>query len=360
MRDRTRRELLSTGTKTLINMAGLALLPGALVTTSAGSAASPSAVETIRFAYQPGFAYGLYYVAETNGWFKNAGVTLDPMDIFTNGPLEMDAVINSNLDAGVLGFVPILTRAAAGQPVRIIDVVDNSGRTYAVVGKADINEIPGLKGRTVGVNRGSNYDYFLLQALAKYGLSERDLKIINFADPAKAQSAFLAGQIDALVPITTNLDAILQHRPDSRTVFSATQFTEKPNPSRSPFAIYDLFATTESALDKHRNGFIKLMTVFHTKVRDYVTSPATQSAAVDDLYNWQKNVVKAEVTKAQILAKIKLFDFYTKQEAQQIIAGGELTSFLEGISKYLVANKLLDKVPDLTSIIDTAPAKAMG
>jgi len=358
MRDRTRRELLSTSTKTLINMAGLTLLPGALVTTSAASAASSP--ETIRFAYQPGFAYGLYYVAQARGWFKDAGFILHPMDIFTNGPLEMDAVINGDFDAGVLGFVPILTRAAAGQPVRIIDVVDNSGRTYAVVGKADINGIPGLKGRIVGVNRGSNYDYFLLQALGKYGLSEGDLKIINFADPAKAQSAFLAGQIDAVVPITTNRDAILQHRPGTKIVFSAAQFTDEPNPSRSPFAIYDLFATTVSALHKHRNGFIKLMTVFHTKVRDYVTSPGTQSAAVDDLYNWQKNVVKAEVTKAQILANIRLFDFYTKQEAQQIITGGELTSFLEGISKYLVANKLLDKVPDLASIIDTGPAKAMG
>jgi ABC-type nitrate/sulfonate/bicarbonate transport system substrate-binding protein len=359
MWDRTRRELL--------NFAGLALLPGTLATSSAARAASPpssgagsAAVETISFAYQPGFAYGLYYVAQTKGWFKDAAVSLHPMDIFTNGPLEMDAVINGNLEAGVLGFVPILTRAAAGQPVRIIDVVDNSGRTYAVVGKATINGIPGLKGKTVGVNRGSNYDYFLLKALAKYGLSERDLKIINFADPAKSQSAFLAGQVDAIVPITTNRDAILQHRPDSKVVFSATQFTEEPNPSRSSFAIYDLFATTASALHQHRNAFVQIMTVFHTKVRDYVTSPRTQSAAVDDLYDWQKNVVKAEVTKEQILANLSRFDFYTKQEAEQIIAGGELKSFLGEISEYLIANKLLDKTPDITSLIDPGPAKAMG
>jgi ABC-type nitrate/sulfonate/bicarbonate transport system substrate-binding protein len=349
MQDRTRRELL--------NLAGLALLPGALATSRAAKAAS---LETISFAYQPGFAYGLYYVAQSKGWFKDAGVSLHPMDIFTNGPLEMDAVINGNLQAGVLGFVPILTRAAAGQPVRIIDVVDNSGRTYAVVGEATIDGIPGLKGKTVGVNRGSNYDYFLLKALAKYGLSESDLKIINFADPAKSQSAFLAGQVDAIVPITTNRDAILQHRPDSKVVFSATQFTEEPNPSHLPFAIYDLFATTASALRQHRNALVQIMTVFHTKVGDYVTSPQTQSAAVDDLYDWQKNVVKAEVTKEQILANLSRFDFYTKQEAKQIIAGGELKSFLEEISEYLIANKLLDKAPDITSLIDTGPAKAMG
>ena len=357
MRGKTRRELLSVGTKTLVSMAGLILPPVALATASTANAAPP---EAIRFAYQPGFAYGLYYVAQTKGWFRDAGITLDPMDVFTNGPLEMDAVINRNLDAGVLGFVPILTRAAAGQPVRIIDVVDNSGRTYAVVGKATIDGIPGLKGQTVGVNRGSNYDYFLLHALQKYSVSEAEVRIINFADPAKAQSAFLAGQIDAVIPMTTNRDAILQHRSDSKIVFSATQFTDEPNPSHSPFAIYDLFATTVDGLHRYQAGFAKIMTVFHTKVRDYVTSPGTQSAAVDDLYQWQRSVIKAEVTKDQILTNIKEFDFYTVQEAEHIIAGGELKSFLEGISKYLIVNKLLDKMPDIDSLIDPGPAKAMG
>ena len=350
MRDTSRRELLTAAAAT-----GFALVGGV-----AASRASAAAVETISFAYQPGFAYGLYYVAQTKGWFLDAGVSLHPMDIFTNGPLEMDTVVNGNLEAGVLGFVPILTRAAAGQPVKIIDVVDNSGRTYAVVGSKNIDGIPGLKGKTVGVNRGSNYDYFLLQALAKYGMSESDVKIVNFADPAKAQSAFLAGQIDAVVPITTNRDAILQHRADSKIVFSATQFTEAPNPSRSPFAIYDLFATTESALRRHQAGFATVMTVFHSKVHDYVTSPQTQGAAVDDLYDWQKNVVKAEVTKDQILTNLKAFDFYTIQEARQIVAGGTLQTFLEGIANYLVSTKVLDKVPDIASLIDAGPARAMG
>ncbi|SMF23468.1 NMT1/THI5 like [Xaviernesmea oryzae] len=355
MREFGRREVLALAGKSAGALAAASLMPGMF-----GAGAMAQSEDTIRFAYQPGFAYGLFYVAQAKGWFKEAGVSLDPMTVFTNGPIQIDAVINGDLDATVQGFVPLLTRAAGNQPVRIIDVVDNSGRTYAVVGTKAIDGVPGLKGKTVGVNRGSNYDYFLGEALTKFGMSIADLNIVNFGDPVKAQAAFVAGQVDAIVPITTSREAILQQRANAKVIFSATQFTEGPNPSKAPFAIYDLLATTDKALSKHHDGFVKLMQVFHTRVYDYITSEKTQSAAIDDIYDWQKTVIKAEVTKEQILANIKNFEFYNKEKARQVVASGELQTFLEKISKFLVDNKLLPSAPDVSKIIDAGPAKAMG
>jgi ABC-type nitrate/sulfonate/bicarbonate transport system substrate-binding protein len=350
MRDLTRRELIAAARKSAVGAAALSAF---------APVSARAAVETLRFAYQPGFGYGLYYVAQAKGWLREADVNLEPMTVFTNGPIQIDAVINGEFDAGVLGFVPILTRAAGGQPVRIIDVVVNSGRTYAIVGRQDIDGIPGLAGRTVGVNRGSNYDYFLTRALRKFGVGDRDVRIVNFADPVQAQSAFLARAVDAIVPITTNRNAILEQRPDAKVIFSATQFTEPPNPSPTPFAIYDLLGTTQRALDQHRDALARLMQVFHSRVRDYVTSPATQSDAVDAIYEWQRTVIRAEVTKQQIQANLSAFDYYTVSEARQIVSGGELRTFLEGIAAYLLENRILGRVPDIGTIIDTGPASAM-
>lgn len=343
----TRRKTIAAGAFTTI----AALLPNRL------HAAKP---DVIRFAYQPGFAYGLFYVAQRRGWFRQAGVSLDPMTVFTNGAIQIDAVVNGGLDAGVEGFVPLLTRAAGGEPVRVIDVVDNSGRTYAVVGASNIDGIPGLKGRTVGINRGTNYDYFLGQVLAKFGIAPTDVQLVNFGDPVKAQSAFLAGQVDAIVPITTNREAILQQRKDAKLLFSATDFTKPPNPSKTPFAIYDLLATTEKGLARHKDALVRLMRVFHTRVQQAVSAPDTLPGLVDDLYDWQHDIIKADVTKEQILTNMKAFDFYNPGQARQIVAGGELHSFLEGIAAFLVANKLLDTVPDIGKLIDPGPVTAMA
>lgn len=343
----TRRDVIAAGALSMVGT----LLPGRL---------HAADLDVIRFAYQPGFAYGLFYVAQQRGWFKQAGVSLDPMTVFTNGTIQIDAVVNGDLDATVEGFVPLLTRAAGGEPVRIIDVVDNSGRTYAVVGASKIDGIAGLKGRTVEINRGTNYDYFLGKVLEKFGIAPTDLRLVNFGDPVKAQSAFLAGQVDAIVPITTNRDAILQQRKDAKLLFSAIDFTKPPNPSKTPFAIYDLLATTQKGLARHKDGLVQVMRVFHTRVQQAVSSPATLPGIVDDLYQWQINVIKAEVTKEQILANMKAFDFYDPKQARQIVAGGELHSFLEGISAFLVSNKLLDTVPDIAKIIDPEPVETIA
>jgi ABC-type taurine transport system substrate-binding protein len=267
-------------------------------------------------------------------------------------------VLNGDFDATVQGFVPVLTRAAAGLPVKIVDVVDNSGSTYVIVGKKSITNVEGLKGKMVGVNRASNYDYFLTQALQKYGMKETDLKIVNFPDPAKSQSAFLAGQLDAIVPITTNTNAILKQRSDAAIIFKAADFASAPNPSSTPFAIYDLVTTTSGVLQKKGSALAKLSSVFHSKVHDYITSPATQSAAIDDLYAWQQDVVKATVTKDDILASIKTTQFYDQTEAAQIVGGGELVSNLKAISQFLVSSGVLKQAPDVASIVDASLFKA--
>jgi len=361
----TRRQVLRGSGGLLAGAAALTLAPELLSACatqkpSAGGGTSPGGSQTLSFAYQPGFSYGLFYVAQAKGWLKRAGVDLNPMTLFTDGSVQVDALLNNNFAASVQGFVPVLTAAAAGQPVKIIDVVDNSAQTYTILGKDSIDSVPALAGKTVGVSLGTNYDYFLVKALAKYGMTSSDVQVVNFPDPAKAQSAFIAGRLDAIVPITTNRQAILAQDKGARLVFSDTQFTQAPNPSSSPLAIYDLLVTTSGALASHKTALTSLMRVFHTQVRNYVASPATLPQAVDALYEWQTNVVKAQVTKAEIQTNIAEFDFYSPAEVRQIVAGGELKDSLTSVSEFLMSSKVLTKMPDVGGAIDSSLVSAIA
>ena len=328
-------------------------VPGA---TTAGAANPATGSATVPFAYQPGYNYGLFYVAQQKGWFNQVGLTLDPLVIFQQGTVEVDALLSGQFVAGVLGFVPVLTLAAKNQPVRIIDVVDDSGATYAIVSNADVTDVPGLKGKSVGVTLGTNYQYFLDQVLAKYGMKESDLNIVN-QQPLDAQAAFIAGRLDAIVPITINTASILNQRSGAKALFKASQFADAPNPSSTPFAIYDLLVTTASSLSQNAATLRNIMQVFHTKVTSYVKD--NFDGASSDILNWQQSVVKAQVTLPDIQTGLKGYTFFDVPGVQKVMSGGLLQTSLTSISQYLIGQNLLPAIPDLSTTIDTSLASKL-
>lgn len=350
----TRRAFLATAGKAV----GAGLLAGSPIlldgcSSNKGTTAGigPSAKTTsVSFAYQPGYDYGLYYVANQMGFFRSSHLQLQPMTIFSEGTAEIDALLSGKFAAAAVGFTPVLSLAAKGQPIKVIDIVANGARNYTLVSQSSISSVLDLKGKTVGVTLGTNYEYFLDQVLTKYGMSEADLHIINLQPPA-AQAAFVAGRLDATVPVTVNNQAILAQRPGARALFTAGDFTKPPHPSASPFAVYDLLVATESSATTNRVALQDVSRVFHSKITSLVSEQPGQAAQA--IYSWQKTVVKAEVTLAQIEQGLAGYDFYTAAKAHQLVAGGELARFLQNIGSYLAKKGLISSVPDTSRLIDS-------
>lgn len=350
----TRREFLSTAGKAL----GIGLVAGSPLLldacsssahTAAAGNASKSAVTSLPFAYQPGYDYGLYYVANEMGFLGSSHLQLQPMTIFSEGTAEVDALLAGKFAAAAVGFTPVLSLAAKGEPLKVIDIVANGARNYTLVAQSSIKSVPDLKGKTVGVTLGTNYEYFLDQVLAKFGLTESDLHVVNLQPPA-AQAAFVAGRLDATVPVTVNNEAILAQRPGAQALFTASDFTKPPRPSASPFAIYDLVVATESSARSNQAMLQNLSKVFHSEITDLVSGQPGKAAQA--IYSWQQNVVKAQVTLAQIQQGLAGYDFYTSSQAHQLMAGGELAQFLKTIGSYLASKGLISSVPDPSRLID--------
>ncbi len=355
MKRASRRGFLPHGPKVVLSLlVGAVLLLAACGSTApagtAGAATATPAPTNVSFAYQVGYNYGMYYVAQQHGWLKSEGINLSPMTIFQSGPTELESLLAGQFDVAVLGFVPVLTLAAEGQPIRIIDVVDNSGATYSLVAQQGITSVADLKGKTVAVTVGSNYEYFLDQLLVKYGMTESDINVVN-AQPSEGQAAFTAGRVDAVVPATINTASVVSQTPGAHVLFSANQFTASPNPSPNPFAIYDLMVTTTSYANSHAALLTKLIQTFHTKVTSYVSSNFT--SASNDILAWQTSVVEAVVTLSQVEAGLKGYDFYDVPAVQKLFSSGVLQESLSNVAQYLVGAKLLPSYPDLNTLIDT-------
>ncbi|WP_407571922.1 aliphatic sulfonate ABC transporter substrate-binding protein [Deinococcus altitudinis] len=121
--------------------------------------------------------------------------------LFTAGPPLLEAANAGAVDFGSVGNAPGVFALAGGADLKYVAVsVNHSDSTEAVIvpkGSA-LQAVSDLKGKRVGVARGSSAHAFLYSALKGAGLSLSDVTVVPLLPP-DARPAFETGAIDAWV-----------------------------------------------------------------------------------------------------------------------------------------------------------------
>ncbi|MGN7358637.1 aliphatic sulfonate ABC transporter substrate-binding protein [Paenibacillus sp. SAF-054] len=134
-------------------------------------------------------------VAEEKGFFKDAGLNVNAVK-FLSGPPEFQAMASGDLDIAYIG--PGATFLAAQGQGKIIALASlGFGDMVYATKKSGIQEWKDLKGKTVGVPKGTSGEMILNLGLEKGGLKPSDVNIVNI-DVAGAVSAFVANKVDAV------------------------------------------------------------------------------------------------------------------------------------------------------------------
>ncbi|NOU70379.1 aliphatic sulfonate ABC transporter substrate-binding protein [Paenibacillus sp. LMG 31458] len=190
--------------------AGNATQTPAAPATSAVSTPTPKTevkMETINFAYMPNMG-GAAPVAlgEDKGFFKEQGIKLNPVK-FLSGPPEFQAMASGDIDIAYIG--PGATFLAAQGQGNIIGLV-SLGKADMVLAtkKSGVKEWKDLKGKTVGVPKGTSGEMVLNLGLEKGGLKPTEVNMVNM-DVAGAVSAYVAGKVDAVAiwsPYTVEIE----------------------------------------------------------------------------------------------------------------------------------------------------------
>jgi len=117
---------------------------------------------------------------------------------FPAGPQILEALAVGSLDFGFTGDTPPVFAQAAGKDIWYVGLEPPKPASSAILVPRDspIRSLSDLKGRRIGLQKGSSSHYLVLRALEKGGLQWSDITALYLA-PSDARAAFEKGALDA-------------------------------------------------------------------------------------------------------------------------------------------------------------------
>jgi NitT/TauT family transport system substrate-binding protein len=170
----------------------------------AGAAGLP----TVTLGVVNWIGYGPIYCAAANGYYKRYGRDVR-LVTFTDNSLMAGAVEGGELDATTLTYDQVIVADARGWKLKVVMPVDYSTGGDAILANAGVTNMRDLKGRKVAFQPLSPSDFLLGYALAKAGLSEKDIQPVN-STPEGVAGIMAAGAVDAGVTYQPNVAMILK------------------------------------------------------------------------------------------------------------------------------------------------------
>src|SRR3984893_7299427 len=160
--------------------------------------AALGATPVLRVGFDSWVGFAGVFAAVDRGFFEKEGVTLELRSF--PGPTDTIApTISGDLDIALTTPDNVMS-VDAGQKADLVTivVVDVSAGADAVVARNDVIDIAGLRNKKIAVTFGQCNELLLLEALARSGLKQSDVTLVNM-DADAAGAAFIAGRLDGAV-----------------------------------------------------------------------------------------------------------------------------------------------------------------
>lgn len=166
---------------------------------------------TVRFGYIADFSgAATLAAADKLGLWEKAG--LKPrLKVFTNGPLQIQALGAGDLDYGYIGPGATWMPASGKAKIIAVNMLGQADRIIATP-ESGITSVAGLRGRKVAVPEGTSGDMLLQLALKKAGMTPKDVKRVPM-DPSTVVTAFSSGKVDAAAIWYPLIDTIKKRTP---------------------------------------------------------------------------------------------------------------------------------------------------
>lgn len=264
-------------------------------------------------------------IASDQGLWEKHGLKPD-LKVFTNGPLQVQALGAGSLDFGYIGPGAIWLPASGQAKIIAINSVGFADRVIAQEG---INAMADLKGKKVGVPEGTSGDMLLRLALEKAGMTTADVEIITM-DPSTAVSAFASKQIDAAGLWYPLIGTIKEHVPGMVELASNADFFPDRTFPAAFIARNEVVTENPDAVDR--------MIAVIKEAEDFRTANMDQSVEITAKF--------LGVDKANLEAEAANGKSMTSAELVQLTKDGNVDNWLSGMADMFVTfGKLENPLP---------------
>jgi len=170
------------------------MLLASIPTACAGLQPTPSPKAPLRVEFTEWWGDYTMLVAKEKGYFEDYGVQVEPIyyDVYSDTYPDLAA---GQIDGALIAVGDIIN-INRNSPMKVVAVMDDGGADSIVVGP-EINSIEDLKGKTVGVLVGTQYELMVAEMLRSANMNMNDITVVE-VNPEDASAALKSNQVQAV------------------------------------------------------------------------------------------------------------------------------------------------------------------
>ncbi|QRG68445.1 ABC transporter substrate-binding protein [Brevibacillus choshinensis] len=161
------------------------------------AAPAPASKTPLKVTLPTWTGYGPLFLAKEKGLFEKHGLDVE-LSIIEGLAERKQALAGGQVDGMATALDVQVTLAAAGVPMQVVWLLDDSYGGDGIIAKNDIASVADLKGKKVAFEQGSTSHMLILTALKQAGLTDKDVEMVQMS-AGDAGAAFVAGKVDAAV-----------------------------------------------------------------------------------------------------------------------------------------------------------------
>lgn len=271
---------------------------------------------------------GKYFVeiAEKKGWFKDAGLNVELTDVRADYFGSLVDTVDGKYDGSDFYLYDFIQYKAGGSDLVVVLNPDISFGADALVAKPEIMKVMDLKGKTIGLPKGSNEEYGLSVVLERSGLKLKDV-IIKDMPGEELGRAFINGEVDAIFTWEPFVSEVLT-KGAGHKLFDSSEI-----PGLMPV----VFAFHQKFINERPGDVQAFVNVWDRTVKFMKENPDEANQIIADIYN----VTPKEI--ADFISIDKVFDLEANRIAFLESVGFEsLHGVTQQVVKFLFERGVVD------------------
>jgi NitT/TauT family transport system substrate-binding protein len=154
-------------------------------------------MESITIGTSPFEVSGLLYIAQDQGFFADNGLNAT-IKMYDAGVIAMDALYAGDLDVATASELVFTRNILNDKKIHGIASIGKEDFHYIIARKdKGILNISDLKGKKIGVAKGTSADFYLGRLLELQGIKMQDVTLVNLK-PADMEAPLINGEVDAV------------------------------------------------------------------------------------------------------------------------------------------------------------------